>query len=289
MPLRRKTVTAVVSSRSAMQGKFIANAHLLKNGGPGAGIRLFCFPFAGGGAYVFRPWIRSLRGVAQVCPIQLPGREIRTQEPPARDLMALVADMALEFQDYLDKPFAFFGHSMGALIGFELAQLLRARHGIEPVRFFASGRRPPQLPPREAPLYDLPEDALLAELRRMGGTPEDVLNEPELLRMMLPIVRADFEMVECYRYTHAPPLGCPIAAFGGLADTEITRDDLAGWGVHTTSHFSLHMFPGNHFFLKSSESLLLDQIAAHLGRLASSDAAAAQSSAADPPRRPSRG
>lgn len=252
-----------------MQGKFIGNANLPRKGSPGAEIRLFCFPFAGGGAYVFRPWIRPLRGLAEVCPIYLPGRETRMQEPPSRDLMALVADIASEIQEYLDKPFAFFGHSMGALVGFELAQLLRERHGAEPVQLFVSGRRPPQLPPRETPMYNLPERELLDELRQIGGTPEEVLNDPDLLRMILPVVRADLEMVDCYRYSPRTPLGCPVAAFGGLGDAQITRADLSGWRMHTTARFSLQMFPGNHFFLKSAESLLLEQLAVHLSALIS--------------------
>jgi medium-chain acyl-[acyl-carrier-protein] hydrolase len=245
-------------------GKFISNGHLLRKNASRAAVRLFCFPYAGGGAYVFRPWARILNASVEICPVQLPGREARMKEPFARDLRALVLEIAGEIQHYLDKPFAFFGHSMGAIMAFELARCLRGRLRIEPLQLFVSGRRAPQLPRREQPIFNLPEHELITELRRLNGTPEEVLRDRGLLEMMLPLVRADLEMVECYQYAPGLPLSCPVAAFGGLEDEEVLRDDLAGWSAHTTSQFSLHMFPGGHFFIKTAESLLLEQLSTYV-------------------------
>jgi medium-chain acyl-[acyl-carrier-protein] hydrolase len=250
-----------------MQGKFIGNGHLLRKNDSRAGIRLFCFPYAGGGAYIFRPWGRILKSSVEVCPIQLPGRESRMQEAPSADLLALVRDIAKEIHNYLDKPFAFFGHSMGALLGFELTRYLRDQHGIEPLKLFVSGRRAPHLSRTEPPIFNLPDQALVAELRRLNGTPEQVLKDGDLLSMMLPVVRADLAMVECYRYAPGEPIGCPIAAFGGLDDQEVRREHLESWRMHTTSQFSLQMFEGNHFFIKTSDSVFLEQLGIQLREL----------------------
>ena len=167
----------------------------------------------------------------------------------------------------LDKPFAFFGHSMGALISFELARLLREEQSVEPTALFISGRGAPQLESEDPITYDMPEDEFISELRRLNGTPREVLEHPELLQLMMPILRSDFELCQTYTYTNAPPLNCPIFAFGGLQDEDVPRENLEAWRDQTTSALTVRMFPGDHFFLHSSQSSLLRALSSDLYQL----------------------
>jgi medium-chain acyl-[acyl-carrier-protein] hydrolase len=227
-------------------------------------LRLLCFPYAGGGANIFRQWQNDLPPTVEVCAVQLPGREKRLPEPSFTDLSRLVQVAAEALLPYLDKPFALFGHSMGAAISFELARHLRHEAHLRPVHLFVSGRGAPQLPATDAPIYNLPEAEFLNELRRLQGTPEEVLEHPELMELMLPILRADFELVQTYHYSAGLPLDCPITAFGGLQDEEVSRADLEAWREQTATDFSLHMLPGDHFFLHTAQSLLLRTLAQEL-------------------------
>jgi medium-chain acyl-[acyl-carrier-protein] hydrolase len=167
---------------------------------------------------------------------------------------------------YLDQPFAFFGHSMGAMIGFELARLLRREYGLAPVHLFVSGRRAPQLG-RVSPItYNLPEPELIEEVRLLDGTPKEVLENPELMEMMIPLLRADFEVVETYTYVPEAPLDCPITVFGGLQDSETGREMLEPWREQTSLNFTLSMLPGGHFFLHSDQRILLNALSRELNR-----------------------
>jgi medium-chain acyl-[acyl-carrier-protein] hydrolase len=231
---------------------------------PRASLHLFCFPYGGGGASIFRSWPDSLPTSIEVCPVQLPGRESRLREEPFAQVSSLVRAIAKALLLYLDRPFAFFGHSMGALIGFELSRQLRREHGLKLVHLFVSGCRAPQLPDPDPPTYDLPEPKFLEELRRLNGTPKEVLKHPELMQLMLPLLRADFEAVQTYAYSPAPPLDCPITVFGGLQDNEVKREYLEGWREQTTGSFSLQMLPGDHFFLHTAQPLLLHIITQEL-------------------------
>lgn len=248
-----------------MTGRPEANpwlAHARPN--PKVALRLFCFPYAGGAAQIYRAWQQSLRSLVEVWPVQLPGRGHRLSEAPFNNLEFLVQAVAGALVPHLDKPFALFGHSMGALIAFELARRLRLDHGREPVHLFVSGRGAPHLSRDELPTYNLPEAEFLDELRKMNGTPVEVLEHPELMQMMLPLLRADFEVAQTYRYSPGPPLDCPITACGGMKDADVSREELEAWREHTTSEFSLHMFPGDHFFINTSQGLLLDILAKRL-------------------------
>jgi medium-chain acyl-[acyl-carrier-protein] hydrolase len=237
---------------------------------PNAALRLFCFPYAGGSAQIFRSWSQRLPPSVEVCAVQLPGRGNRLREPPCTDLDTLVRTLAEALLSYLDKPFAFFGHSMGALICFELAHRLRERESPGPIQLFVSSHRAPQLD-RDGPAsYDLPEPEFLEELRRINGTPREVLEHPELIQLMLPFLRADFELVQAYRYPPRPPLDTPITALGGLRDEDVSREQLAGWREQTTAQFSLHMLPGDHFFIQTSEALLLEVLSRRLDQLSRS-------------------
>jgi medium-chain acyl-[acyl-carrier-protein] hydrolase len=220
-------------------------------------LRLFCFPYAGGGASIFRLWSEKLPSQVEVCPIYLPGRENRLKEPLFTHLAPLVQTLAHALHPFMDIPFAFFGHSMGALISFELARHLHRIHYPGPAQLFVSAHRAPQLPDTNAPLHDLPDPALVDALSRLGGTPQAILQHTELMNVMLPILRADLTLCETYIYTAEPPLDCPIAVFGGKQDSMVSAQELREWRHQTRSACMLHILPGDHFFLHSQQHLLL--------------------------------
>ncbi|HEX6290701.1 MAG TPA: thioesterase domain-containing protein [Herpetosiphonaceae bacterium] len=232
-----------------------------------ARLRLFCFPYAGGGASVFRAWVDEMIPQIEVCPVQLPGRETRLAEAPLTRVPAVVEALAPVLLPRLDLPFAFFGHSLGALIAFDLARYLRRFYQQSPAHLFVAGCAAPQISDLRPELYNLPEPEFVAELRRLKGTPEDVLQQPELLQMLLPGLRADFELGSTYRYAPEEPLACPISAFGGLADPEISRDELDAWREQTQAKFVLRMLPGDHFFLLGARAQLLQVIAQELRQI----------------------
>ena len=235
---------------------------------PQADIRLFCFPYAGGGTPIFRNWPLHLPASIDLYAAQLPGRGARLNDPPFTNLMPLVEGLAEAILPSLDKPFAFMGHSMGGMIAFELSRLLRDRYGIEPLQLFISGRRAPHVPETDSPTYDLPEDLFIEEVRRLNGTPREVLEHPELMEMMIPILRADFSICQTYEFRRDRPLGCPMAVFGGVEDTEVSREQLEAWREHTTGPFSLRLFPGDHFFVQTQQQLFLRALSQELIKLA---------------------
>ena len=228
-----------------------------------ASVRLFCFPYAGGGDSIFRSWQQSLPDTIEVCPVQLPGRGLRITEPPCTEMNQLIEVAGEALAPYLDKPFALFGHSMGALIAFELARHVRREYSAQPVHLFVSGRCSPQTNsgPLDSKLFDseLPE-----MLRRNNGTPEEVLENPELMELVAPVLRADVTLCNSYVYTPKPPFSFPITAFGGLDDHGVPRRYIEGWREHTTGPFVLRMVPGDHFFLNPSRLLLLEAISKEL-------------------------
>jgi medium-chain acyl-[acyl-carrier-protein] hydrolase len=227
-------------------------------------LKLFCFPYAGGTGSVYRNWANHLPSTMQVIPVELPGRGGRLSEPPFVSLTPLVNALAEAMLPLLDAPFGFFGHSMGAIIAFELARYLRGTYGREPHALCASGRRAPHVPDTDPATYNLPHDEFIEELRRIDGTPSEVLEHAELMELMLPLLRADFQLVQTYEYIEGDPLRCPIFAYGGLQDYEETRERMLKWKEQTESRYKLHMLPGDHFFLRSSQSLLLELLARDL-------------------------
>jgi medium-chain acyl-[acyl-carrier-protein] hydrolase len=229
-------------------------------------LRLFCFPYAGGAAAVYRSWPDGLPRDIEVCAVRLPGREARFSERPferARDLVAGAADALTPL---FDVPFAFFGHSMGALLAFELARELRRRRGRQPVRLVVSGARAPQRPNPDPPVRHLPDREFLEEVRlRYDGIPGAVLANQELVELLMPCLRADFTLVETYAYADEAPLDCPISCFGGKGDPRVSADDLQAWGAQTASRFALRMFEGDHFFLQSAEGAVRRAVGEELG------------------------
>ncbi len=234
------------------------------NPNPNAVFRLFCFPYAGGGASIFRTWSNSLPSNIEVCAIQPPGREGRLRESPFTHISPLVQTITQVIRPYLNVPFAFFGHSMGALVCFELARQLRVQQEVCPVHLFVSARRAPQLPDRNPLMHTLPEKEFLSELRCYNGTNEKVLENSELMEILLPTLRADFSICGTYTFLSEPPLNCSISAFGGIEDSIETSDLINRWEEQTCSSFSLFMLPGNHFFLHFSQQRLLEIISRQL-------------------------
>lgn len=186
------------------------------------------------------------------------------KEKAHSQLQPLAQSLATALTPYLDRPYAFFGHSMGALISFAVTRELRRNGAPSPVHLFMAGHRAPQLPPRQAPVYHLSDDEFLAALRQLGGTPAEVLENRDLMELMLPTLRADFTLCDTYRYGEEAALDCPITALGGIGDSEVTRADLEAWSSQTTGPFALRIFPGDHFFLRSAEFELLQVIARQL-------------------------
>jgi medium-chain acyl-[acyl-carrier-protein] hydrolase len=185
-------------------------------------------------------------------------------EEPFSRLAPLVQALADALAPLLDKPFAFFGHSLGALVGFELARQLRRQSGVQPFRLFVSADRAPQIPSRHRSIHALPEREFLFELRRLNGIPEKVLEDVDLMRIMLPVLRADFAIYETYEYSIEPPLNCVISSFGGLHDLRVSHADLEPWRDQTRAAFSLRMLPGDHFFLNTFQSPLLQELSQEL-------------------------
>lgn len=227
---------------------------------PEATFRLFCFPYAGGSALIYRHWADYLPPQVAVCPVQLPGRGHRLCEVPLSRMTPLVAIVAQEIRPLLNGPFAFFGHSMGAIIAFEMARLLRRDGAPQPSHLFVSGRSAPQVPDTDPPTYNLPEPELLEDLRRLNGTPPEVFNEPTMLKMMMPLIRADFEVIQTYTYAEEPALDCPITVYGGLQDQGIKRENLDAWSAQTTAPCAVRLFPGDHFFINATRELLLQTL-----------------------------
>ncbi len=233
-----------------------------------AKLRLFCFPYAGAGALIFLPWPEALPDEVEVITAQLPGHWNRLPEPPFARLLPLVESLADAIDPYLDKPFAFFGHSMGAMIGFELARQLRRSGRPLPRHLFVSGRRAPQIRETEPPIYNLPDVELIGELRKLNGTPAEVLEDRELMALVLPIIRADLSICQTYIYRPEPPLDCPITVFGGVSDEECSETRLSAWAQQTIATYRKEMFPGDHFFLHQSQTALLRSLAYELHKLA---------------------
>ncbi|NBD35435.1 MAG: alpha/beta fold hydrolase [Chloroflexi bacterium] len=223
----------------------------------GARVRLFCFPCAGGSALMYRDWQENLPPAVEVGAVELPGHGLRMREAPLREMDALVAALLAGLSPHFDRPAVFFGHSMGALLAFELARALRAAGEREPAALLVSSHRAPQLPNPDRTNHTLSDRQLAEKIQRLGGTPQEVLEHPELLELILPTLRADFEVLDRYHYVDAGPFAFPIAAYGGIGDEPLPRAHLDAWREQTAGRFTLQMFPGGHFYLHDVAPLFL--------------------------------
>ncbi|ACA14748.1 Oleoyl-(acyl-carrier-protein) hydrolase [Methylobacterium sp. 4-46] len=221
---------------------------------PGVRLRLVCFHYAGGAAQMFNTWQRRIAPEIEVCAVQLPGRWSRLKEAPLRSVPAMAKAVADVFEPLLDRPYAVFGHSLGAAVGFELIHALAERGSRLPVHFFASARHAPHLPSAVPSLHRLPEAQFIAVLRdRYAALPREILEDPEMLPIFLNVLRADLEAIETYRYVPRAALSVPITAMGGTRDPAVAQAQLEAWADLTTAGFAVRMFDGDHFYLRPKE------------------------------------
>jgi len=214
-----------------------------------ARLRLFCLPFAGGGASSYRTWADELPSHIEVMPVQFPGREERFREEPLQRMEDLVESLIEALLPFISNlPFAFFGHSLGAIVALEAARSLSSRHAPIPCHLFVSARPAPHMPLRRVPVLDHSRDEIVQWLRQVGGTSELVLENRELMDLMLPVLRADLQIDDTYRSTADPVLTCPLTVLGGHHDEQAVPHELNAWSPYTSSSFALHMLQGNHFF-----------------------------------------
>lgn len=229
---------------------------------PEAPVRLVCLPHAGGSAALYAPYARALAPVADVLAIQYPGRQDRRAEPGVTRL-ELLADLVTDaLGAWTDRPLVVFGHSMGALLGYEVTARLEAA-GTPPRALVASGRRAPSRY-REESVHLRTDEGVVRELRHLGGVDPAFLDEPELRAMILPAVRSDYEAIETYRHPPRAPLRTPLAVLTGDSDPQVTTEEAAAWAAHTTGDFTLRTFPGGHFYLNEHTPQVLSLLRATL-------------------------
>jgi surfactin synthase thioesterase subunit len=225
-----------------------------------ANVRLICLPFAGGSAVAFHPWGPRLDPRIELWGIQLPGRGHRLHEPPCASIDQIVSLLADQLRDHADLPFALFGHSLGALVAFELARELRRRGGAQPVQLFVSGRVAPRELSPSPLLHRLNDADLIGALADLNGIPEVVLSDRALMATVLPAFRADFNALGRWSYRAERPLDVPIRAYGGWSDPCAPAVRLGSWRLETSGHFSLELFEGDHFYFRREPAGLLASV-----------------------------
>lgn len=232
-------------------------------------LRMFCFPYAGGSAgRVYGNWQRDLPAWVEVAPMEIPGRGARILEVPAPTVPDLVADALPRMLPQLDRPFVLFGHSLGAMLAYELAGLLTERYGLIPRLLCVSGLSAPDTPRKPAVEYLLPDLDFRARLRQLGGTPPEILDDDDLMEVLLPVLRADFGAADRWTPPDPAPLPCPLLAFGGADDPEAPPPTLAGWRRRTADRFESRVFPGDHFFVHGARPALLAALGRAVAELA---------------------
>ncbi len=232
-----------------------------------AAVRLFCLPYAGAGGSIFRRWPERLTGVAEVCPILLPGREARYHETAYTRMEPLVGAIVQGIAQHLDRPFAFYGHSMGALIGFEVCRRLERDCGVRPVCVFISAARPPHARWSEESVHHLPDGEFLDRLHnRYHAIPDAVRDNPELASVVLPALRADFELLETYTPLASTALGCDMVAYAGRGDDTVRLCEMDEWRRYAGGRFRRCVFDGDHFFVRSREGEVVADLAGEIRR-----------------------
>jgi surfactin synthase thioesterase subunit len=209
---------------------------------------VFCLPFAGGGASFYRAWMRWTASIA-LCPMQPPGREERFVETPFDSMEPFVRAATDALLPHLSHEYALFGHSMGALVSFEIMRALRERGAPLPVHLFVSGAPAPQLASAIPPIFDLPVKTFLEGVQRYGGVPDEVLQSRELLDLLIPRLRADLAVTGTYVYAPQPPFDVPMTAFAGINDDIVPPSLIEGWRAQTAGAFHFERFAGRHFFI----------------------------------------
>jgi medium-chain acyl-[acyl-carrier-protein] hydrolase len=234
---------------------------------PDAQSRIFRFPDAGGGPSVFSSWSAQLPDSIESHIIHYPGRGSRYNEAPVRSLIALTSDLSQAIQPLLDKPYTFFGHSLGGLVAFELARRLCQNGLPQPSVIFISACGAPHIPDTQPPIHALPKSEFINSLKRLNGIPNEIINNTEVLDLFLPTVRADLELIERYEHKTDRPLDVPIFALGGLDDHRINRERLEGWADYTSAGFRSTYFPGDHFFINTDRDSVIASIVGEIDTL----------------------
>jgi surfactin synthase thioesterase subunit len=232
-----------------------------------AKMRLFCLPFAGAGASVYRTWSGVFPRSIEIRAVQLPGRESRLREPRIRNAVILAHEIADALCPYLDRPFALFGYSLGALLAFETVRALRRQGKPQPACLFAAAMHAPHLPDVHPPLSQLPHDRFIEQVNAYFQPQDAAWRIPELLDMLLPILRDDMSMVDSYDYSIEPPLACPIDVYIGTEDRSVPAPSAQAWQEQTAAGFRMTAFPGTHFFLHSALPQLQEKVSHGLAAL----------------------
>jgi medium-chain acyl-[acyl-carrier-protein] hydrolase len=224
-------------------------------------VRVYCFPYAGAGASVFREWYRAFPTDVEVVGIQLPGRENRYSEERFNRLEPVLDTLGEVITYSADLPFVFFGHSLGALLAFELTRMLRRQKSRGPSHLIVSGRGAPQLVSSKEFIYLLDDNAFLQRMKELNGTPKELLANTEVMRFFIPLLRDDFAISETYSCIDQTPLACPLTAFGGDADVDVSEQQLAAWKHFSDGQFDYEIFPGDHFYIHENRKRLHERVA----------------------------
>ena len=228
-------------------------------------MRLLCLPHAGGGAAAYFRWTSALSAVTRVCAVRLPGRESLLAERPFTSSTAVIDELIELLMPDLDSPYAVFGHSMGAILAFELARRIEALKLPLPRILLVSGRPAPHLPPVSEPIHHLADVEFIAQIRaRYQGIPDDLLEDREALRLFLPAIRADMRLIETWDYHPGLPLGVPMLALGGDRDPFASTEAVRAWRVHSKSQFEAQFWPGGHFYLHEHPEPVMAYLATRL-------------------------
>lgn len=227
---------------------------------PKAKIRLFCFHHSGGSASAYFQWVKHISSKIELIAAQFPGREDRFTEPLINRLEDIISSLCEEFDLYKDKPFFVFGHSLGALVGFEFINAIKMRYSMSPSYLIVSAARAPHLTDKRAPLSQLNDHLLLEKLKEYNGLNQDILFNTDLLSLFLPIIKSDFQLLENYHYHNSEPLFCDLLAFSGDDDQTVNQEDISAWSTYTKGNFQHLSFAGKHFFLKDHEKIILQTL-----------------------------
>ncbi|MBP2325700.1 surfactin synthase thioesterase subunit [Kibdelosporangium banguiense] len=234
---------------------------------PEAATRLVCLPHAGGSASYYLPVAKALAPKVDVLALQYPGRQDRRDEPGLTTVADLADGVFDALRPWTDKPLTIFGHSMGASVAYELTRRLQEA-GTKPIALFASGRPAPNRTREDNKTYLLNDKDLTAEVKALGGAGSHLLDEPDILNMVLPAIRTDYQAAETYKWTPGPKLTCPIHAFIGDADPKVNADEARSWSDHTTGEFSLQVFEGDHFYIDKHAPAIIAAISARIDQAA---------------------
>ncbi|MBO1255102.1 thioesterase [Alteromonas sp. 5E99-2] len=227
---------------------------------PNAQLKLICFPYAGGSISTYTSWAQYLPENVELCIVQLPGRGQRMFEKPHTNMQAVINELISVLPQYIKSPYIVFGHSLGSRIAFELMLTLHNLNLPLPEYFIASGSRSPDSSLNKKNIFHLPNDEFIHELEKLNGTPKAVLENKELMDLFMPLLRADFELVDTYCYLGTAKLNCQITILGGIDDTDISKEQLANWQQFFIPTVNIHMIPGNHFFIDNQKEHCLEKV-----------------------------